>query len=140
MYDIAHQLTIGAPQEAVFEAVTTADGLRGWFTNDVEIGPAEGEVQLGFEDGSVRMRFQTDSYDPPVLVHMTCIEGPDEWPNTQLAFRLRPDPDSSGTVLRFWHGNWEYEDGVLPACSFQWAMHLESLRRYLETGTSAPTT
>ena len=44
----------------------------------------------------------------------------------------------AGTRVRFWHGEWEFEDGLLPSCSFQWAMYLDSLRRYLETGTGTP--
>jgi uncharacterized protein YndB with AHSA1/START domain len=133
MHDIVHQLTIAAPQEKVFEAVTTAAGLAQWWTADVAVDPSDGTFEVGFEDGTVRMKFKTDDFDAPVLAHFTCTDGPDEWPGTQLAFRLRPEPDGDGTILRLWHGNWEYEDGILPSCSFQWAMYLDQLRRYIET-------
>ena len=136
MYDIVHQLTIAASPDKVYEAVTTVNGLTSWWTADVEFGPADGEFQVGFRDGSVRMRFQTDAFDPPVLVHLTCIDGPSEWPGTQLAFRI--ESTDEGSSLRFWHGGWEYEDGALPTCSFEWAMSLDSLRRYLEAGQGTP--
>lgn len=136
MYDIVHQLTIAAPPDRVYETVTTAEGLATWWTTDVSVGPGDGEMVVGFEGGTVHMRFQTDAFDPPELVHLTCIDGPAEWPGTQLAFRIEGTPD--GTVLRFWHGGWEYEDGALPSTSFQWAMHLDSLRRALETGKGSP--
>jgi uncharacterized protein YndB with AHSA1/START domain len=138
MFDIVHQLTIASPPDRVFEAVTTVPGLSAWWSTDVEFGPAEGELQVGFEAGTVRMRFQTDAFDPPELAHLTCIDGPAEWPGTQLAFRI--EAGEGGSVVRFWHGGWEYEDGDLPRCSFQWAMYLDSLRRYLETGTGSPAT
>ena len=138
MYDIVHQLSIAAIPERVYEAVTTSEGLATWWTTDVEFGPGDGEFRLGFDDGAVRMRFQTDAFDPPVLVHMTCIDGPAEWPGTQLAFRIRAEPDANGTILRFWHGGWENEDGLLPSASFRWAMFLDSLRRALETGEGSP--
>lgn len=138
MHDIAHQLTIAAPQPRVFEAITTPTGISRWWTTDVQL--AGTTLDVGLDGGAVRLRFTADDVDPPVLAHLTCTEGPDEWPGTQLAFRLRPDPAGGGTILRFWHGGWEYEDGILPSCSFDWAMRLDSLRRYLETGTGSPAT
>lgn len=137
MYDIAHQLSIAVPPEQVYEAVTTAEGLARWWTTQVSTGTGDGELVATIDGGATQIRLQIDAFDPPVLVHLTCIDGPEEWPATQLAFRIEPDPD--GTVLRFWHGGWEYEDGALPSTSFQWAMHLDSLRRSLETGTGTPT-
>jgi uncharacterized protein YndB with AHSA1/START domain len=136
MYDIVHQLTIAATPERVYEAVTTSEGLATWWTTDVEAGPGDGELLLGFAERSVRLRLQIDAFDPPVLIHLTCIDGPPEWPGTQLAFRI--EANDGQTVLRFWHGGWEYEDGALPSASFNWAMYLDSLRRALETGQGSP--
>lgn len=134
MHDIVHQLTIAAPPDRVYEAVTTAAGLASWWTRDVEFGPAEGEFRARL--GSAELRFQVDAFDPPELAHLSCIEGPEEWPGTQLAFRI--EPSDGGSVVRFWHGGWRYEDGGLPSASFEWAMALDSLRRYVETGTGSP--
>lgn len=136
MFDIAHQLTIAASQEAVFAAVTDPAHLSKWWTTDVRLDG--GDVVIGFDGGTHRMRLRVDETESPVLAHLTCTDGPDEWPGTQIAFRLRPNPDGDGTILRFWHGGWEYEDGILPSCSFDWAMSLDSLRRYLETGEGSP--
>ncbi len=142
MHDIVHELTIAAPPDAVFAAVTTRDGLASWWTADCKAEPAEGtEAEFGFENHSVVMRMRVDALEPPELVHWQCIDGPDEWAGTSIAFRIEPAADAPGsTVLRFWHGGWEYEDGLLPRCSFQWAMYLDSLRRYLETGSGSPAT
>jgi uncharacterized protein YndB with AHSA1/START domain len=132
VFAISHELTIGASQERVFEAVTTPAGIARWWTDDVTVEGDPLEVEVGFDDGEVRIRFRTDETDPPVLAHLTCTSGPDEWPGTKLAFTLLPEPEGRGTVLRLWHGDWEYEDGILPSVSFQWAMHLDGLRRHLE--------
>ena len=145
MHDIVHELTIHAPVDEVYAAVSTGPGLARWLSSDASLeeaaggaaGPSEGDVlRLGFEDGAVVIRLRIDTLngpddEGPALAHLTCLDGPEEWPGTQIAFRIEPE-NAGGTALRFWHGGWEYEDGVLPRCSFSWAMYLDALRRSLE--------
>jgi len=150
MHDIVHELTIAAPPEQVFAAITTAAGLAGWWSNDVTIsapGPlAEGaEITIGLapgrtapgraaQDRIVHLRVDSlDLVDPPLLAHLTCLAGPEEWAGTELAFRVEGD-GGEGSVLRLWHGGWEYEDGTLPRWSFHWAMDLDRLRQAVESG------
>jgi uncharacterized protein YndB with AHSA1/START domain len=137
MHDIVHELTIASPPEQVYDAVTTPEGIARWWSTDVTGSRAEGdELQVGFEQHAVVMRLRFDTLDPPVLAHLTCVDGPEEWTGTEIAFRV--EANGEGTVVRFWHGGWEYEDGALPRCSFRWAMYLDSLRRALETGAGSP--
>jgi hypothetical protein len=144
MHDIVHELTIHAPVDEAYAAVSTGPGLARWLSSDVRLeegagggpGPSEGDVlRVGLDDGATVVRLRVDTLngpddEGPALAHLTCVEGPEEWPGTQIAFRIEPEGD--GTALRFWHGGWEYEDGVLPRWSFTWAMHLDALRRTLE--------
>jgi len=149
MHDIVHELTVAAPAEQVFDAVATAAGLATWWSSEVTITGGQGSdsddqsltdgstFEVGFDQGAVIIKLQVDSIVHPVLSHLTCIDGPAEWPGTQLAFRVEPD-NHGGTVVRFWHGGWEFEDGALPRCSFQWALYLDNLRRVLEGGDVHP--
>jgi uncharacterized protein YndB with AHSA1/START domain len=147
MHDIVHELSIDAPLEAVYAAVSTGTGLARWWSSDVSLEdhgssranePVEGDVlSVGFDDRAVVIRLRIDTLngpedEGPAMAHLTCIAGPEEWPGTQVAFRIEAEPDR-GTTVRFWHGGWEYEDGALPRCSFQWAMYLDALRRSLES-------
>ena len=157
MFDIVHELTVKASPDAVFEAVTTVGGLSSWFTSDCEVtATPETRVSLWFESHTIELVMEVDLVERPEAVHWNCVKGPEEWPGTKVAFRIEAAPAGSGgpgelgatgeggettvteSVVRLWHGNWEYEDGALPRCSFQWAMHLDSLRRYVETGTGTP--
>ena len=141
MYDIVHELTIGADPTDVFAAITTQEGLAGWWTTDCSAEPVLGsEASFGFEGHSVVFTMRIDAIDEPELVHWLCTGGPQEWVGTSLAFRIEPSRERDGTVVRFWHGGWEYQDGLLPSSSFQWAMYLDSLRALLETGTGHPNT
>ena len=142
MHDIVHELTIAAEPQPIFDAVTTEAGIASWWTTDVAITTADGaiegaQVTLGFDDHQVVIELRVDTLDPPLLAHLTCVDGPEEWPGTQIAFRVEP-LDAGGSVVRFWHGGWEYEDGVVPRVSFDWAMYLDRLRRAVESDSGHP--
>ena len=137
MHDIVHELTIAAETDRVYDAVTTPAGLATWWSTDVTANADGTEIEVGFADHSILIRLRVDTLDPPALAHLTCIAGPEEWPGTELAFRIEP-ANGGGTIVRFWHGGWAYENGALPRCSFRWAMFLDSLRQVLEGGVGSP--
>jgi hypothetical protein len=142
-HDIVHELTIAAPAARVFDALTTTAGRTAWW-------PGSGEHEL--EAGQVapvvvaenELVIEVEAADRPEVVIWQCTEGPREWVGTTISFRIegRPtdpaDPAAIGdggpaSVVRFWHGGWQYEDGLLPRASFEWAMFLDGLRRHLES-------
>ena len=48
----AHKITIDAPKDEVFEAITTVDGLKGWYSPDVSgKGEKGGQVTLVHRKG-----------------------------------------------------------------------------------------
>lgn len=133
-HDIAHELDINASPDAVFDAITTQVGLSGWLTDDCFAEPqADSILELGFDGRTRVLSLRIDQLDRPALVHWVCLDGPDEWRGTTIAFRIQPHA-SGGTTLRFWHGGWEYEDGELPRASFTWAQALDRLRQRCEAG------
>ena len=49
MPDILHRVGVGVSAERVFEALTTVDGLRGWWTAETTGNPAAGgTIDFGF--------------------------------------------------------------------------------------------
>jgi uncharacterized protein YndB with AHSA1/START domain len=132
MHDIVHELEIAAPPDRVYRAVTDPADLLRWWAADVALDVESGDLRITAPDQDEELHFQVDTVAAPEMAHLTCVAGPEEWPSTQLAFRIERTTDQAGSVVRFWHGGWEYEDGVLPRVSFAWAMRLDALRRYLE--------
>jgi uncharacterized protein YndB with AHSA1/START domain len=131
MHTIVHELTIAAAPEVVFDAVTTAAGLGAWWSSSVDTDATDGaEVSVS---GPRDLRLRVDTFDRPELVHFDVLDGPEEWTGTQIALRIEPTPDGTGSVMRLWHGGWEYDDGELPRASFNWALELNSLRASLES-------
>jgi len=131
------QLSIAAPPECVHKALTTLDGLAGWWTPNVSGTPAPGgELAFEFPAHNVRTVMRV-GMDTPARVEWTCMESThDEWPGTRLSFELL-DGDV-GTVLKFEHA------GLIPAlecygaCRRGWEFFLDSLVLYAETGTGTP--
>lgn len=145
MFDITHELRVVALPGQVFEAITTSAGLAGWLAADPSTSPeVDAQTTFTFDERTGPLTLRMDLLEAPELAHWECVGGPDEWVGTSIAWRIESvDADDDGvpdgvSIVRFWHGNWEYQDGLLPSTSFGWAMRLDSLRRYLETGTGTP--
>ena len=145
MFDITHELPINVLPAQLFDALTTGVGLASWLAPDSSATPAiDSETTFTFDDQTGTLAMRIDLIEAPELVHWQCIGGPDEWVGTSIAWRIEGvDADDDGTLdgvsnVRFWHGNWEYQDGLLPTTSFEWAMRLDRLRRVLEGGGPAP--
>ncbi|MDQ3699221.1 MAG: SRPBCC domain-containing protein [Gemmatimonadota bacterium] len=137
MPEIHHQLTIHATPEAVYDALTRAEGLASWWTTDVVAEPRVGAVaEFGFNNRRTVFRMEITELRPSTSVRWRCVGGHPEWDGTEIVFALTPAPE--GTVLRLHHLRWQWRDGVLAQCSFDWARYLMSLRAYAETGTGTP--
>ena len=138
---IRHRLRIEVPVETVYHALTTKEGLQGWWTPDVEIenGLQQGGI-LKFGFGPQNQHNQTTlriealhHYD---LVKWSCLEANPEWIGTEISFEL--EPHVKGAVLNFSHNNWQAYTNEFAGCSYAWALFLKSLKRLCETGKGLP--
>lgn len=131
MYDILHRVGIDAKPEKVFAALTTIEGLRGWWTNTASGNVAQGGlIEFGFCD------MQVIAAEPGKLVHWRCTAGPDEWVNTEVTFRLEWKQDQ--TFVLFKHANWKEPVEFMLHCSTKWATFLLSLRDLVEKSDGHP--
>jgi len=126
MVDILHRIgTETASPDAVYEALTTVDGLAGWWTDDVQ---GNGDVG-GFDMEVLELR-------PRERVAWRVVDGPEEWIGTTVEFDLRQDGDY--TVVLFAHRGWREPVEFMHHCSTKWASFLLSLKSLVETGKGAP--
>jgi uncharacterized protein YndB with AHSA1/START domain len=137
MVDILHRVGITATPEKVYEALTTVDGLAGWWTTDTS----------GDRDGVLKFRFgNLGGFDMKVLdlqpnarVLWEVVEGPAEWVGTTVSFDLATDgTDGEWTIVLFAHAGWREPVEFMNHCSTKWAIFLMSLKSMVETGTGAP--
>jgi uncharacterized protein YndB with AHSA1/START domain len=136
--DIRHRVGIAAPQDRVFAAIATRDGLAGWWTRTVEGTPERGG----------RMRFYFGRPDPgavmeivgleaPDLVVWRCVDaGPKEWIGTTVTFDLRQVDGE--TVVLFTHADWREPVEFMHHCSTKWGYFLLGLKAGLEGSLATP--
>jgi uncharacterized protein YndB with AHSA1/START domain len=135
MADILHRVGIKSSLDEVYRALTTIEGLSGWWTDDTQ-----GHCQVG---GVIQFRFGAGGFDMKVLelqpgrhVRWEVIAGPEEWIGTRVSWELRHEGDY--TIALFKHQGWREPVEFMHHCSTKWAVFLLSLKSLLETGKGAP--
>jgi uncharacterized protein YndB with AHSA1/START domain len=139
MAAIRHRVGIAAPPARVYEALTTTEGLSGWWTRDVDGDPNPGGT-LRFFFGGPEPAAVMDVVDATPTAHVGwhCAEGPDEWVGTNLSFALRPSEDEDETAVVFTHGDWREPVEFMHHCSTKWAYFLLGMKAWLEGGEATP--
>ena len=135
MVDILHRIGVAASPDDVYAALTTVDGLAGWWTEDTT-----GDSQVG---GVLRFRFVPGGFDmhvrelePAKLVRWEVADGPEEWIGTTVEFEL--SQEDGFTIVMFRHEGWREPVAFMSHCSTKWATFLMSLKRLVETGKGEP--
>ena len=141
MVDIIHRVGIKAPISRVYAALSTIEGLAGWWTEETT-----GTSEVG---GTIEFRFRhpngdiMGAMDMGVValssnkkVHWRCNSGPKEWIGTDVTFDITQDGDY--TIVLFGHKNWGEAVEFTAHCSMKWATFLLSLRDLVETGKGKP--
>ena len=136
MVDILHRVGMrDASVDEVYAALTTNDGLSGWWTTDTSgTGEPGGTLEFRFEPGGIDMRVLETV--PGTLVRWEVTDGPSEWIGTTVRFDIRPEGD--WVIVLFAHEGWAEPVEFLHHCSTKWATFLVSLKQLIEAGTGAP--
>ncbi|WP_409348073.1 SRPBCC family protein [Paenibacillus gyeongsangnamensis] len=94
-----------APLSKVYEALTTTEGLRGWWTSDCDVSTQVGQVSTS-RFGETFNQMRIEALEPNNLVHWYCIGQyhhadeltiKDEWKGTNVIFTLSKN-DIGGAV------------------------------------------
>lgn len=137
-------LVIDADPGTVYAALTTAAGLRGWWTQDCDVASDVGDT-LAFRFGPNHKAMRIEHLAPGREVRWLCTQAQicgnfarkDEWVGTRIVFRLTPEA-AGRTRLDFEH------IGLVPAlecyeaCNRGWQYFMKSLQQLVETGRGTP--
>lgn len=137
MPDILHRLILRASPEEVYSALTTAEGVRNWWTRSASLDSRSGE-------------FRFPNYGPDAVTRVTVEEAVParrvgwavtssfhpQWHGTSICFDLRPA--GCETAVGLAHRGFLAADEHFAMVSTGWAYYLVSLKQYLETGQGGP--
>jgi uncharacterized protein YndB with AHSA1/START domain len=133
--DILHRVGVKAPAAAVYAALTTTEGLTGWWTTGTtgEGDTLDGVLRFRFEAGGFDMKVR--QLDPGKRVLWEVVDGPPEWIGTEVDWVL--DQGDEMTIVLFHHRGWREPVEFMHHCSTKWATYLMSMKGLIETGTGA---
>ena len=141
MADIIHRVGVKALVSKVYTALSTVEGVAGWWTKETSGSSKIGgtiEVRFHSPDGHEigHMGMEVVALDPNKTVHWRVTAGPEEWVRTDVIFNLCQEGEYA--IVLFGHKNWRESNEFMSHCSTKWATFLLSLKELVETGTGRP--
>lgn len=135
MEKIIHNITISAPLEKVFYAVSTEKGFKGWWAQDTE---AQGDNFIfSFSNKQYIAKFKVVKKRENKLIRMDAFEGmTEQWAESYLLFEL--EENDGNTILTFTHGNWKEQNQEYAMCNTNWGKLMFHLKSFAETGNPNP--
>jgi uncharacterized protein YndB with AHSA1/START domain len=136
MFDILHRVGIKSSTSNVYRALTTREGLAGWWTADTRGSFDVGGV-IGFHFGT-RGFFDMKvlELDPAKRIGWQVVDGPQDWIGSKVSFELKQEGEQ--TTVLFKHEGWKEPSEFMHHCSTKWAMFLMSMKALVETGKGTP--
>jgi uncharacterized protein YndB with AHSA1/START domain len=136
MADIFHDLPIKAPIDKVFRAISTPEGLDGWWAKSSTGKPEQGaEYELSFGP-EYNWLARVTRCVAPVEFELQLVQADHDWTGSRVKFVL--ETRGKITWLRFLHTGWPSANEHYRISCNCWAMYLRILRRSLEHGESVP--
>lgn len=130
MPDIFSDLPIRAPQDQVYHAISTPEGLNAWWTKEATGTPALGaSFALGFGPG-YDWRARVTECAPGSAFELEMVAADPDWLGTRVGFNLKGAADL--TQLRFHHTGWPVANEHWRVSCYCWPIYLRLLRRHLE--------
>jgi uncharacterized protein YndB with AHSA1/START domain len=139
MADMHHLVeVVGVDAAVAYGALTTKDGLTGWWTSRAEVpGAGVGDVlRMSFPDAPMTWDMLIADADRPTGLRWECVGGPPAWAGTEVPWGL--EKTDAGTVIRLDHTGFAAVDDMFRIVTVGWSQMLLSLKAYLETGERKP--
>jgi uncharacterized protein YndB with AHSA1/START domain len=138
MATILLRVPVEAEPQVVYEALSTSDGVNGWWSNHTEGPDGEGSaLKVAFPDSPMTFNFEVTEDLPGELVTWRCVAGPPEWIGTDIRFAIQSGADGNTSAL-FAHDGWTTTEESFPFIAYSWAQILPRLKKLAETGERDP--
>lgn len=124
----------------MFAALTSQDGLSGWWTTHVEAPEAAAGAIVQFTfGGDFNPAMEITAIEPDRRVNWKCVDGHQPWQDNRFEFELTDTGGEGGVRLRFWqHYATELDDDAYGTYNYNWGYYLQSLYELVTTGSGKP--
>jgi uncharacterized protein YndB with AHSA1/START domain len=136
MHNIEQLNYINAPLTAVYQALTTSEGLAEVWTKKLEVKPEVGFVNTFDFDEGYLTRMKITELTPDKRVVWECIASDAEWVGTTITFELSEENNKTAVILK--HSSWRELTDFYRWCGYNWAIFLFSLKTYCENQKGLP--
>jgi len=135
--NIRHTMRLEASPETVLEAVGTDEGIRSWFTPDID-GPVSGgnAATATFKNGVV-IKFHVDRGAGSSRTHWKLVDGPGSAKDASATFDIQ-DLGNGETRVNMEYSGLLENDKAIVTCNTLWGMLLGRLKAYAENSVAAP--
>ncbi|MBX2827171.1 MAG: SRPBCC domain-containing protein [Flavobacteriaceae bacterium] len=135
-YSIFHDLVISGTPKQVFDSVYLPEHLNNWWTLKCKGAPILGtEYNLYFAP-EYNWLAEVVAVIPNESFHLKMTRSSDDWSTTTFGFDLEQKDD--GVLLKFSHLGWLHCNHEFRNSSFCWALLLNGLKQYVESGHVIP--
>jgi hypothetical protein len=133
-YHMLMQFDIDAEPDKVRHALETQDGISAWWSTRAALN--EDSLRVSFPDQPQPFEFEVRNDGDQV----EWVTGafPPWWKGTTIRWMVEPNPEQAGTRLHFSHRDYDPGNPVIPIVTPAWALIIQRLKGYAETGTRQP--
>ncbi len=138
-YAVRMQFDIDAEPDEVLRAVTTTEGVRSWWSTEVDgpTGEAGQQFRVSFPDVPQPFEFAVERDDDRTVGWRT-LAFPPWWADTTIRWQIGERDDGPGTRLQFTHEGFDPANPVIPIITPAWAQIIQRLQAHAETGRPTP--
>ncbi len=136
MPNIYHDFTIEATPAQVFKAISLPEELEHWWPQQCSGKPEVGAHYRFYFGPEYDWQGRVSHSVENKAFYMEMTKADADWSFTSFGFDLLPV--SIGTQVQFWHKNWLASNHAYRKAAFCWALLLNGLKKYAETGEIIP--
>ena len=133
----SHKITIDVPQDRVFKALSTVEGLKSWYTPTIEGAAGKNHEVVFTFAGKEPFRWKFIDLKPNSLVRWECIDGPGDAVGTRVTFAVSGKGIQS-SVVECDHEGWPDGHSEFTKCNTLWGILMGHLKKYAESGLPDP--
>jgi len=132
---VVFRFDVDADPSTVLKAITTTDGIKGFWTSRAEVPEEVGEVvKVEFAVAPAPFDLELEQSDERTVVWRT-LTFPPHWVGTRVRWDV--EPRDGGSTVQFHHGEFG-DDAEAGAVAYTWGQIMVRLKEYAETARANP--